>query len=79
MGVYARYIAIFFKQRLIIKFIDDKTKIPTGVKITIPKAAPEDYIKVSEDFYLRKRPTPVGLELNNEQVELRNLLEEKTG
>ena len=55
-----------------IKFLDN-TKIPTGVEIIIPKPLNEDYIKVEEDFYLRKRPTPSGLHLTEEQEKLRDI------
>lgn len=59
-----------------ITFIDD-IKIPTGVKIIIPAADDEDYLKLSPDFYLRKRPKPIGIELSEKQIELRNSLAEK--
>ena len=59
-----------------IKFLDN-TKIPTGVEIIIPKPLNEDYIKVEEDFYLRKRPTPSGLHLTEEQEKLRDSLDGK--
>ncbi len=55
----------------------DNTKIPTGVEIIVPKAIGEDYIKISPDFYLRKRPMPEGLQLSDKQKDLRNNLENK--
>ena len=59
-----------------IKFLEN-TKIPTGVEIVIPKAISEDYLRVEEDFYLRKRPIPEGLHLSAEQEKLRNSLDGK--
>ena len=57
-----------------IKFLEEG-KIPTGVKVVIPKAINEDYIKLPEDFYLRKRPIPEGIALSEEQKALRDDLE----
>ena len=53
----------------------DSGKIPTGIKMVIPKAIAEDYLKLSDDFYLRKRPLPEGLALSEEQKNLRNALD----
>lgn len=57
-----------------IKLTNDE-KIPAGIKIIVPKATSEDYIKVSDDFYLRKRPAPEGVELTSEEKDLRNKLD----
>ncbi len=56
----------------------DKDKIPPGVNIVIPKAIEEDYIKISQDFYLRKRPNPEGLALSDTQKQLRDEMDAKT-
>ena len=60
-----------------IKF-DENEKIPAKIILYIPKAKAEKYIKVEEDFYLRKRPTPSGLELNEQEIKLRNSMEKET-
>ena len=59
-----------------ISFVDEE-KIPAEVEIVIPKAIEENYIKISPDFYLRKRPLPDGLALSDEQKQLRDFLADK--
>ena len=56
----------------------EEEKILPDVNLVIPKAIEEDYIKISSDFYLRKRPTPDGLELTDKQKQLRNDMDKKT-
>ena len=57
-----------------IKFSDNE-KIANGIKLVVPDASPEKILSLDEDFYLRKRPAPDGLELSNEQKELRDALD----
>jgi len=56
-----------------IKFRDSEN-IVNGIEIVIPKAKPENYIKLEEDFYLRKRPLPSGIELSDSEKNLRDSL-----
>ncbi len=58
--------------------INDTQKISKGIMLVIPKAKPEEYIKVEEDFYLRKRPIPAGVELSEKEANLRDSID-KTG
>ena len=55
--------------------LSDDAKIAKGIVLNIPKAKPEKYLKVEEDFYLRNRPAPEGLELTEEEVKLRDMLD----
>ena len=55
----------------------ENDKIAEGIILVIPKAKPEKYIEVEEDFYLRNRPEPSGIELSNEEVKLRDSLDNK--
>ena len=59
-----------------VKFADSKN-LAKGIEIVIPKAKPEKYIIIEEDFYLRKRPLPDGTELSEAEKELRNSLDGK--
>jgi len=52
----------------------DSGKIPSGIKLVVPTALPENYIKVDKDFYLRKRPIPEGIQLTDAEKTLRDSL-----
>ncbi|MCQ2957523.1 MAG: site-2 protease family protein [Candidatus Gastranaerophilales bacterium] len=52
--------------------LKDNEIIKKGTKVIIPKACKEKMITIPEDFYLRKRPLPDGIALNDNQKKLRD-------
>ncbi len=54
--------------------INKEEKLAEGIIINIPQARPEKYITVEEDYYLRNRPTPSGVELTEQEAKLRDEL-----